>query len=159
MGLVIIAKTNYMAEEKVKLSNKEEVQKVIESFFAALSSHDIKRMMSHYAPDVVIFDVKLPFQNKGAITLKHTWEAALPFFPKVFGVEIRDLSIHASDTVALSHFLFRFTGEEKDHPAMQTWMRATGGYKKQQGKWKIVHEHCSLPFNPHTSQVVFTLEL
>jgi ketosteroid isomerase-like protein len=47
---------------------------------------------------------------------------------------------------------------EKDHPAMQTWIRNTGGYRRIQGRWQIVHEHCSVPFNPETSKAVLTLE-
>lgn len=41
---------------------------------------------------------------------------------------------------------------------MQTWMRDIVVYKRNQGKWQIVHEHYSVPFNPETSRAVFTLE-
>jgi ketosteroid isomerase-like protein len=41
------------------------------------------------------------------------------------------------------------TGMAKDHPAMQTWMRATVGYQRRYGRWQIV---------PETSQAAFTLE-
>ncbi|BBA35129.1 uncharacterized protein sS8_3186 [Methylocaldum marinum] len=63
-----------------------------------------------------------------------------------------------SGDLAFAHWLFRFTGEDKDHPAMQTWMRLTTCCQRQQGQWRILHEHCSLPFDPTTSQAVFTLE-
>ena len=29
--------------------------------------------------------------------------------------------------------------------------------KKIKGKWKIVHEHGSLPFDPHTTKAIFSL--
>ena len=41
---------------------------------------------------------------------------------------------------------------------MKTWLRTTAGYKRIQGKWHIVHEHCSVPFDPETSRAVFTLK-
>lgn len=142
-----------------KVTNKTAIKAVIDDFMAALCAKDVKRMMSHYAPDVVVYDVKPPFQTKGAVAWKHTWEACIGYFPASFKIEIKDLVIHGSEDVAISHYLFRLYGPEKDHAAMQTWMRTTTGFKKIQGKWKIVHEHGSLPFNPHTTQAIFTLDV
>ncbi|CAN5437814.1 hypothetical protein BH10BAC2_BH10BAC2_38920 [soil metagenome] len=142
-----------------KVNNKVAIKTVIDDFMAALCAKDVKRMMSHYAADVIVYDVKPPFQTKGAVAWKHTWEACIGYFPASFKIEIKDLTIHVSEDIALSHYFFRLAGPEKDHAAMQTWMRTTTGYKKTQGKWKIVHEHGSLPFNPHTMQAIFTLEL
>ena len=48
---------------------------------------------------------------------------------------------------------------EKDHPAMQTWIRITAGYRRIQGRWQIVHEDASVPFNPETGQAAFSLDL
>jgi ketosteroid isomerase-like protein len=107
---------------------------------------------------VVAFDVKPPFQTKGAEAWRRTWEECLPCFPDSFQIETRDLSLTASGDVALAHWLFRFTGEEKDHPAMQTWLRITAGYRRVRGTWQVVHEHLSVPFDPYTGQAAFTLE-
>lgn len=142
-----------------RATGKSEVKKVIEDFMAALCKKDIKKMMVHYAAEVVMFDVKPPFQQKGAVTWRHVWEACIDYFPTSFKVKIRDLVIHVSDDLAVSHYLFRLTGADKDHPAMQTWIRTTTAFKKIQGKWKIIHEHGSLPINPHTAMAIFTLEL
>lgn len=61
--------------------------------------------------------------------------------------------------MAIAHWIFRFTEEPKDHPAFQQWLRHTVGYPRRQGKWLRVHEHRSLPFDPHRSMAVLTLEL
>jgi hypothetical protein len=39
-----------------------------------------------------------------------------------------------------------------DHPCGQTWMRVTVGYRRIDGKWKVTHEHVSVPFNPMNNQ-------
>jgi hypothetical protein len=67
------------------------------------------------------------------------------------------LAVSVSGGVALAHWLFRFTGKDKEHRAMQTWFRTTAGYRMDQGKWRIVHEHCSVPFDPYTAQAALTL--
>jgi ketosteroid isomerase-like protein len=147
-----------MTAEKIKSNDKEEVKKAILDFFSALTRKDIKAMMSCYAPDVVVFDCKPPFQTRGAVAWRHTWEACLPYFPDQFTIDTRDVVIHVDSHLAIAHYLFRVVTNNKEHDAAQTWMRATTGFKFQQGKWKIVHEHGSLPFNPHTAQAIFTLE-
>lgn len=145
-------------KETAKINEKAEIKKIIDSYMAALCKKDIKTMISFYAPDVVVFDVKPPYQIKGAIAWKHIWEACIDYFPASFKTEIRNLYIHVSGNVAVAHYIFRLKGEEKDHPAMQTWMRITTGFKKQSGRWKIIHEHGSVPFDPGSQQASFTLQ-
>jgi len=144
---------------KSKVNDKAEIKKVIDDFMEALRDKNVKRMISHYAADAILFDVKPPFQTKGAIAWKHTWEACIGYFPPSFNVEIKDLAIHISGDIAISHYLFRLTGTRKDDPAAQTWIRTTTGYKRIAGKWKIIHEHGSVPFNPHTREAAFNYEL
>jgi ketosteroid isomerase-like protein len=148
-----------MPAEKIQLNDNKKIRKIIDDFFFALSKKDIKGMMSAYANDVVVFDVKPPFQTKGAVALKHIWEASLPFFPEVFQIEMRDLVITTGSNLAIAHYLFRLTGLDKNHPAMQTWLRITTAFKLQDRRWKIIHEHGSLPYNPQTMQAVLSLEV
>lgn len=116
-----------------KVNSKAEIKSVIDDFMAALCLKDVKRMMSHYAADVIVYDVKPPFQVNGAIAWKHVWEACISYFPNSFKVLIKDLRIHVSGDLAISHYLFRLKGPEKDHAAMQTWIRTTTGFKRIQG--------------------------
>ncbi|CAF3322507.1 unnamed protein product [Rotaria socialis] len=143
------------------LENNDEtqIQQLINDWTSALCAKDIDRMMVNYADDVIVFDVKPPFQIKGVTEWRRTWEQCLPYFPESFQVETRDMNINVSGDTAFVHWVSWFTGMPKDHPAGQTWMRATVGYKRQNGRWFIAHEHVSLPFNPETSQVVLTPDI
>jgi ketosteroid isomerase-like protein len=147
-----------MTTKTTNTHDEAQIRQLIADQASAICAKDIDRIMAHYATDVMFFDCKPPFQTRGAQAFRRIWEECLPCFPDSFEIERRDLSIIVSGDLALAHWLFRFTGKEKDHPAMQTWMRLTGGYQRKQGRWQIVHEHCSLPFDPETSQAVFTLE-
>ncbi|CAF3038035.1 unnamed protein product [Rotaria sp. Silwood2] len=139
-----------------KNNDESQIRQLIADWTSAFCLKDIDRLMANYADDVIIFDIKPPFQRKGANEWRRAWEECLPYFPESFQTETRDMIIHVSDDVAFAHWLWRFTGIPQEHRAIKTWMRATVGYKKQNGRWLIVHEHASLPFNPETSQVVFT---
>jgi ketosteroid isomerase-like protein len=138
--------------------SKDEILKVLQDTFAAISAKDSKRLIAHYASDVIVYDVKPPFQTKGAVAWRHTWEASFPYFPDKFRFEVSELNIQVGADLAVANFFMRIITDDPRHDAAQTWVRCTSCLKKQQSKWKIFHEHGSLPYNPHTLQVLQTLE-
>jgi ketosteroid isomerase-like protein len=102
--------------------------------------------MSHYASDVLVFDLAPPLQYRGADAYRKNWEAWFPTFRGSIGYEIRDLSIVASDDLAFCHSFNRITGARTDNEKTDVWVRATVCLRKIDGNWKIVHEHQSVPF-------------
>ncbi|CAF1226282.1 unnamed protein product [Rotaria sp. Silwood1] len=137
-------------------NDETQIRQLITNWTNALCSKDIDRIMAYYADNVIVFDIKPPFQRKGAKEWRRTWEECLPYFPESFQIETQDMVIHVNGDVAFAHWLWRFTNIPENHRAIKTWMRATVGYQRQNGRWLIVHEHTSLPFNPETSEVVYT---
>jgi uncharacterized protein (TIGR02246 family) len=147
-----------MTTLELTLHDEAQIQQLIADRDNAVGAKDVDGIMAHYAADVVFFDVKPPYQIKGANQLRRAWDMCLPYLPDSFEIETRDLRIIASGNLAVAHGLFHFTGMSDDHPATQTWMRSTVSFTKCRGQWQIVHEHGSVPFDPETSQAVFTLE-
>ncbi|MBW4597288.1 MAG: nuclear transport factor 2 family protein [Brasilonema angustatum HA4187-MV1] len=145
-----------MTTESTIISNEVQIRQLIADQQRAICAKDVDQIMSRYATEIIVFDVKPPFQTQGKVAWRQVWEECLPCFPNSFEIETRDLKITVSEDLAIAHWLFRFTGTE-DHPAMQTWMRVTAVCHKNQGNWQILHEHLSIPFDPHTSQAAFTL--
>jgi ketosteroid isomerase-like protein len=80
------------------------------------------------------------------IRIEKNWKAWFPTFRGSIGYEIRDLRIAASDDVAFCHSFNRITGRRTDDEKTDVWVRATFCCRKIDGKWKIVHEHQSVPF-------------
>ncbi|WP_242056682.1 nuclear transport factor 2 family protein [Nostoc sp. FACHB-152] len=148
-----------LIKETTSTSDEAQIRQLIDEQQSAICAKDVDRIMAYYTKDVIYFDCKVPFQTKSADAFRRIWEECLPYFPDSFGTQTRDLNIFVSGELAFAHWLLRFTDMPEDHPAMQTWLRFTAGYQRQQGKWLIVHEHCSVPFDPHTSQAVFTLDI
>jgi ketosteroid isomerase-like protein len=48
--------------------------------------------------------------------------------------------------VAFSHSLNRIYGKRTNGEDTDVWVRATACYRKMNGKWKVTHEHISVPF-------------
>ncbi len=137
---------------------EEQIRKVLSDRDIALGAKNLEALMAYYSPSVVVFDAIPPFVYKGTEALRLAWEGCFPCFPDSFGTEIRNLCIAVGGDVASAHYLWRFSGMEPDHPAMQTWMRNTTLLERKQGEWLITHEHWSVPFDPNTSKVVFSLD-
>jgi ketosteroid isomerase-like protein len=137
-------------------SNEAQIRQLIADQQHAICTKNVDQIMFRYATDIILFDVKPPFQTHGKDAVRRVWEECLPYFPDSFAMETRDLTITMNDNLAVAHWLFRFTGPA-DHPAMQTWMRVTAVCQNNQGDWQILHEHLSIPFDPETSQAAFTL--
>ena len=134
-------------------SDAYQIRRLIEDRQSAICAKDIDRIMTHYATDIIVFNVKPPFQTRGAKAWRREWETALSHFPGSFGTETRDLVIAVGGDLALAHCIWRFTGMPG-----QKWIRDTAVYRRNQGEWQIVHQHYSVPFDPETSRAVFAVD-
>ena len=119
---------------------------------AALMRKDVDAMMEDYADTAVLFDAIPPYKTVGVAGIKAAWQSCLPYFPASFDCEHRDVTIHVNGDTAIAYGLHRFIPDDPDHPCGMTWMRLTIGYSRLAGKWKVVHEHISIPFNPMNNQ-------
>jgi uncharacterized protein (TIGR02246 family) len=128
-------------------SNEIAIRDVIADLSKALHDKDAKRVLSHYAPGSVIFDLAPPLTHtgSGADAEKEltdwfaTWQGPI-------GHEVRDVSITADVDIAYCHGLFRISGTKVDGERADVWARQTTCLKKIDGAWKITHDHTSVPF-------------
>lgn len=134
-----------MAVENTHASQAE-IRDRIESWAQAIRVKDVDAVMSHYAPDVVSFDLPPPLQFKGASAYRANWAEWFPTWRGPIGYEIRELSIATGSDVAFCHSLNRIRGARTDGESTDVWVRATVCYRKIDGKWLVTHEHISVPF-------------
>ena len=114
--------------------------------------------MSHYAPDILSFDAISQLQFKGADAYRKHWQACLAMCPGATIFEIHDLSIAAGDGMAFGHCLLRCGATGEDGEAKAGWMRVTVCYRKTNGRWMVVHEHFSAPFDVESGKALLDLE-
>nr|WP_199317034.1 YciI family protein [Chroococcidiopsis sp. [FACHB-1243]] len=103
------------ATENTPTTNEAQIRQLIADQQRAICAKDVDQIMSRYANEVILFDVKPPFQTKGKDAVRQLWQDCLPYFPDAFEMETRDLTITVNDDLAVAHWLFRFQGEQ-DHP-------------------------------------------
>jgi uncharacterized protein (TIGR02246 family) len=131
------------------------IRRMMTAWSKALEAKDLDGLMADYAPGAVLYDAIPPYKTVGADNIRQVWAHCLPYLPDKFKSEYRDVVIHVHGGTAVMHCLHHFIPTPADHPCGQTWMRVTVGYRRIDGKWKVVHEHVSVPFNPMDNQVWF----
>jgi uncharacterized protein (TIGR02246 family) len=128
-------------------SNETEIRSLITDLSDALHDKDAKRVLSHYAPGSVVFDLAPPLQHAGAGEsveegLKEwfaTWQGPI-------GHETRDVNITADGDIAYCHGFIRISGTKVGGEHADVWARQTTCLRKIDGAWKITHDHTSVPF-------------
>jgi PhnB protein len=126
--------------------NQSLIRELLDNLAQAVRSKNVDGVMSHYSPDMLLFDLAPPLQYRGAEACRKNLATWFPTFRGPIGYELRDLNIAASDDLAFCHSFNRITGTRTDGEKTDVWVRATVCCRKIDGKWKIVHEHQSVPF-------------
>jgi ketosteroid isomerase-like protein len=146
-----------MSQETKNTSAEAEIRAVLDSWLKATTTGNLDATMAHYAPDVVAYDAILALQFKGLDVYRKHWQMCMSMCSEM-SFKFHDIYISAGDDVAFSHCLNRCGGKDKDGKENTSWMRMTTGYRKINGKWKIVHEHFSAPFDMESGKALFELQ-
>jgi uncharacterized protein (TIGR02246 family) len=139
------------------LGNEGAIRSLIANWVSALRAKDLDKLMSHYAPGVVLFDGVAPLQM-GPDMYRKNWEGYFNWFPGSVNYETRDLKITAGDTAAFSRALVYLTGTTAEGKEDGAWMRQTIGYEKIDGQWRVTHEHWSMPMDMESGKVLTDLK-
>ena len=93
---------------------------------------------------MLMFDVPLPFLSRGLDAYMATWDTFFAWQAKPVQFDLRDVAITAGDNVAFATAIGRCCDLTSGAP-VQLDFRLTMGFKRKDGRWRIVHEHHSLP--------------
>ncbi|MFZ3228976.1 MAG: nuclear transport factor 2 family protein [Pseudobdellovibrio sp.] len=142
-----------------KTAAETEVRQRMNDFVTAFKSMNVDKIMSFYADDVVAFDVAAPLQIVGKAAYKKSWEDVMPMMKSAELFEMSAIKVHTSGDLALFHCLTHSicTGA-KDGKKMDSWMRYTGGLKKINGTWLVIHEQLSFPIDMETNKALMELK-
>jgi len=132
-----------------------EIRELVDHWLKAVLAMDIDGIVSHYAPDILAFDAVSQLQFKGVNAYRKHWEACLSMCPRGTMIfEIHDLNIRAGSDLAFATALNRCGGTGENGEEKAGWMRMTVCYRKTNGRWIVVHEHFSAPFDMESLKVL-----
>jgi uncharacterized protein (TIGR02246 family) len=135
-----------MTTRNARAIDEAEIRQLMDGWARALRAKDVNGVMSHYAPDILSFDLAPPLQYRGADVYRKSLEEWFLTFRGPVGYDIRDLRITAGEDVAFCHSLNRISGARTNGEETDDWVRATVCFRKIGGQWMTTHEHFSVPF-------------
>ncbi len=137
---------------------ESEIRAIMKARVEAVHAKDAARLVAHHAPDVVAYDLIEPLQYKGVASLRERAQQWFDGFDGPMTYEIGDLTVVPAYDVAFCHGLHHVAGTTKAGQTVDMWWRATQGFRRIDGQWRIVHEHSSVPFDMTSGKVSFDLK-
>ncbi len=121
------------------------IRLIIDAIIKAHHDKDAAGIVAPYAPDAALYDLAPPLCHLGhdledVQAWLDTWEGPIEN-------EARGFNFTIVDDLAVGHGYFRLAGLKKGAEGpISFWMRATMALRRDNGRWRIVHEHTSVPF-------------
>jgi len=130
-----------------RADDKADIAATEKALVKAFVAKDINTMMSFYAPDIFLFDDGgPPRQIVGAAAVRKMFES----FFKVIGsvkAELGELTIESDGTLAYAHYVQSMIYTYKSGQQAKVAVRWTDIFRKINGRWLLVHEHGSMPYD------------
>jgi uncharacterized protein (TIGR02246 family) len=125
-------------------TNEAELRALIARWSQAVRDQDLAGIRADHDPDILMFDVPPPFWSRGLDAYMATWNLFYNGTAKPVQFDFHDIAVTAGAEVAFATAIGRCsdlsTGQKVDLE-----FRLTMGFRKQSGRWRIVHEHHSVP--------------
>ena len=143
-----------MTTATLETTAETEIRARLDDWAEATRAKDVGRIMASYAPDTRSFDCHSHLQLEGAPALRKHLEACMPCMQGPMTFEIHDLDLAAHGDVAFGHYLARYGATGLSGQEHTGWLRVTVCLRKVRGRWLIVHDHCSAPFDPESGKAM-----
>jgi ketosteroid isomerase-like protein len=140
-----------MKQESVMAANMQRVREDspirdrVATLAQAIRDKDIDALMTHYAPDVVVYDVTPPLDVQSAADYRKNFEKWFASMLGPIDYEMSDVRVSMSDSHAFCHALGHIKGAKTNGDWTDYWVRVTTCFQKANGQWLVGHEHVSMP--------------
>jgi uncharacterized protein (TIGR02246 family) len=140
------------------MSAEQELRELVEERVRAVRERDSATLSARPADDVDTFGVLPPLRTRGSgATLEHLrrW---FDGYDGPIDYAVRDLEVTAEGDLGFCAFVYHVGGTLKTGAQVDMWVRATLCCRRTDGRWRIVHDHESVPFDPETGQALLSLQ-
>jgi uncharacterized protein (TIGR02246 family) len=133
------------AKRPPESQDETEIRALIERWAEAVRKHDRNGILADHDPDIVMFDVPPPLQLKGTGEYDASWDLFFSWHRPSDAFDVHALDIVAGSDVAFAVALMRCGGANENGEHSELDFRLTVGLRKIDGRWRVVHEHHSVP--------------
>jgi ketosteroid isomerase-like protein len=131
-------------------STHEEIRQVHEDWFAASHRKDLDASMAPINESIVSYEHSVPLQYTSIDDIREECRRGFDLAGEDFMWTVPNLRIVADGDVAVAWGLNRMTDRLPDGSEVTTWSRGTRVFQRCEGRWTMIHQHVSFPFDPAT---------
>jgi uncharacterized protein (TIGR02246 family) len=135
----------YMAGKPQHATDEAQIRALIEQWSKAVRDEDRTAIRADHDADILMFDVPPPFLSRGLDAYMATWETFFASAEKPVSFAFHDVDVTCGADVAFATAIGRCVNIDTDGKREPLEFRLTMGLRKIDGKWRVVHEHHSLP--------------
>jgi ketosteroid isomerase-like protein len=132
------------AAQPVTSTNETEIRALIDRWAKAVRDENRPGIRADHDAGMLMFDVPPPFLSQGLEAYMATWETFFSAVEKPVTFHFTDVQVTAGNDVAfataIGHCVDLSSGKREELD-----FRLTMGLCKINGRWRILHEHHSLP--------------
>lgn len=125
--------------------NEIEIRALIERWAKAVRDENRAAIRADHDPGILMFDVPPPFLSRGLEAYMATWETFFASVEKPVAFDFRDVEVTAGADVAFATAVGSCVAIDPKGRREPLQFRLTMGLRKIEGRWRVMHEHHSLP--------------
>ena len=126
-------------------ADEKEILALIERWSKAVRDEDRATIRQDHDANILMFDVPPPFSSRGIDAYMATWQIFFANVEKPVSFNFDDIEVTAGAEVAFATAKGRCVNIDRAGKREPLEFRLTIGLKKINAKWRVMHEHHSLP--------------
>ena len=122
-----------------------EIRDLIEQWVASVRAEDREGIRAAHDSEILMFDVPPPFSSQGLEEYMATWELFFSRSERAASFGLANVKVTAGNDVGFATATGRCADFDAAGKGQPLQFRLTMGFRKTEGRWRIVHEHHSVP--------------
>ena len=131
--------------QRAASNDEAEIRGLIERWAKAVREENREAIRADHDPGILMFDVPPPFLSRGLDAYMATWETFFACSEKPVGFAFHDVEVTCGQDVAFATAIGQCVNIETKGKREPLDFRLTMGLRKIDGRWRVMHEHHSLP--------------
>jgi uncharacterized protein (TIGR02246 family) len=126
-------------------TDETEITALIDNWAQAVREENRVAIRANHDADMLLFDVPPPFLSQGLDAYLATWETFFARAEKPVAFNFTDVKVTAGNDVAFATAIGHCVDIDPTGKREELDFRLTMGLRKIDGRWRVMHEHHSLP--------------
>ncbi|MFD3704459.1 YybH family protein [Nocardia sp. NPDC058658] len=135
----------------------EEIRALHQRWFAATAQKDLDSLMVEIADDVESYEHDAPLRYTGVDNVREVCRRGLESAPGRVTWDVPEMHVQVRGDLAVVWGLNFMTAEDANGHLDRSWSRGTRVFRRRGGRWVLVHQHVSYPYDSATGMAVTDL--